>query len=244
MRNPDWVRDEVIIALDLYVRAGRKQLPATHPDVIRVSELLRRLPIHGPGVRDEKFRNPDGINMILGNFLGVDPAHPTPGLSRKNRLQEEVWRDFAEDPAALRRAADAIERALDTEGVSDADVGAWAVEEVFPEGEILTRLHLARERNRTAVERKKEQVRAATGRLACEVCSFDFAAVYGTLGEGFAECHHTRPLAELPGLRVTRLSDLALVCANCHRMLHRSRPVLSIEGLRAAIAGARSDRRA
>src|SRR5262249_57969745 len=114
MRNPDWVRDEVIIALDLYVRAGRKQLPATHPDVIRVSELLRRLPIHGPAVRDETFRNPDGINMILGNFLGVDPAHPTPGLSRKNHLQEDVWRALARRPVALPPAGAAIGPAPDT----------------------------------------------------------------------------------------------------------------------------------
>src|SRR5262245_63826578 len=146
MRNPDWVRDEVILALDLYVRAGRKLLPPTHPDVIRVSELLRRLPIHGPAVRDETFRNPNGISMILGNFLGIDPAHPTPGLGRKNHLQEEVRRDAADDPAALRRAADAIERALDTEGVSDADVSARAVEEAFPEGAIPTHLDLAPER--------------------------------------------------------------------------------------------------
>ena len=101
MRNPDWVRDEVILAMDLYFRAGRKQLPAEHEEVVRLSALLNHLPIHPAGERDETFRNPNGISMILGNFLGIDPERQTPGLSRNNRLQEEVWRDFAESRSEL-----------------------------------------------------------------------------------------------------------------------------------------------
>ncbi len=42
MRNADWVRDEFILAMDLYFRLGRRQLPAEHGDVIRLSELLNR----------------------------------------------------------------------------------------------------------------------------------------------------------------------------------------------------------
>jgi putative restriction endonuclease len=30
----------------------------------------------------------------------------------------------------------------------------------------------------------------------------------------------------------TRLEDLALLCANCHRMIHRASPWLSVEELR------------
>lgn len=57
-------------------------------------------------------------------------------------------------------------------------------------------------------------------RLKCEVCSFDFCKKYGTHGEGFIECHHTIPIAT-GGVRKTRIEDLGMVCANCHRMLHR-----------------------
>jgi len=235
MRNPDWVRDEVILAMDLYFRAGRRQLPAEHQDVIFVSNLLNRLPIHPPNARDETFRNPNGISMILGNFLGIDPQHQTPGLSRNNRLQEEVWRDFAAKPSALRQAADAIERACAFFEEVTLPVDELPDEEVFPEGQLLTRLHLNRERNRELVERKRQQTLATTGRLACEVCSFDFAQVYGGLGKGFAECHHIVPLSELPGTRMTPLTDLAIVCANCHRMLHRARPVLTILELRTVV---------
>ncbi len=73
------------------------------------------------------------------------------------------------------------------------------------------------------------------GRLACAVCKFDFAERYGAVGEGYIECHHTLPLSELEGERRTRLVDLALVCSNCHRMLHRKRPWLGMDELAAIL---------
>lgn len=103
------------------------------------------------------------------------------------------------------------------------------------EGRVLLRLHKVKERRPAIVRAKKCAVRAATGRLMCEACDFDFASVYGPLGDGFAECHHRIPLAELDGETHTQPEDLAIVCANCHRMLHRSRPMLSVEELRRVV---------
>jgi 5-methylcytosine-specific restriction protein A len=62
-------------------------------------------------------------------------------------------------------------------------------------------------------------------------CQFDFAATYGLLGREFAEVHHLRPLADLDGPIETTLADLAVVCANCHRMLHVSGNCLTLEEL-------------
>ncbi|MDO6522910.1 HNH endonuclease [Shimia thalassica] len=45
------------------------------------------------------------------------------------------------------------------------------------------------------------------------------------------ECHHTVPVSEMKPGDKTKLSDLALVCANCHRMIHAKRPWLSIQEL-------------
>lgn len=101
----------------------------------------------------------------------------------------------------------------------------------FPEGRELLRLHRRKERNQRAVRRKKKQTLLETGRLACEVCDFDFVEVYGLLGEGFAECHHLVPLSELKEEHRLRLSELAIICANCHRMLHR-RPWRTVPQLR------------
>jgi 5-methylcytosine-specific restriction protein A len=62
--------------------------------------------------------------------------------------------------------------------------------------------------------------------LTCRVCGFNFEASYGGHGAGYIEAHHLVPLAELasrPG-RVTLdpRTDFTVVCANCHRMLHRA----------------------
>lgn len=61
------------------------------------------------------------------------------------------------------------------------------------------------------------------GRLICEVpnCHFDFEEVYGPLGKGFAHVHHLVSFASKRGRRLTGPDDLAIVCANCHAMLHR-----------------------
>ncbi len=99
------------------------------------------------------------------------------------------------------------------------------------EGRENRRLHRARERNRALVKRKKEQVRAAGRPLACEACGFDFGATYGAIGEDYIECHHVNQLSVVGESR-TRLTDLALVCSNCHRMIHHNGGCLSVEAIR------------
>jgi len=235
MRNPDWMRDEIILAMDLYVRAGRKQLPPGHAEVVSLSQLLNNLPIHPMSSRDENFRNLNGISMILGNFLGIDPHHNQSGLFRNNQLQASVWSEFIDNPDWLRRTADAIRQAVSI-GDFEENGGLLGEEDVFPEGEVLTRQHVYRERSRALVVAKIDQVSHQDGRLACEACGFDFLAFYGEVGRGFAECHHVVPLAEAAFVQKTRLEDLAIVCANCHRMLHRGRPVLSIDALQSLMA--------
>jgi 5-methylcytosine-specific restriction protein A len=53
----------------------------------------------------------------------------------------------------------------------------------------------------------------------------------GLRGKGFIEAHHTKPVETLVESSKTKLEDLALLCANCHRMVHAARPWLSIEAL-------------
>lgn len=79
---------------------------------------------------------------------------------------------------------------------------------------------------------------ASDGKLVCEACDFDFTEVYGDHGRGFIECHHIVPLSELKSGSITRLADLALVCSNCHRMIHHRSPWLSIAQLRALVSAA------
>lgn len=72
--------------------------------------------------------------------------------------------------------------------------------------------------------------------LACAACGLRFEERYGTLGVGFIHVHHVIPLSELgPDYQLDPIRDLRPVCPNCHSMLHRRRPPLSIEMLRATL---------
>ena len=175
------------------------------------------------------------------NFLRFDPQYTAEGkvgLARGSQAEEDVWNEFGSDPARCHSVAAAIVKSLDDGEVLTAAVDQDIDEgiEEAPEGRLLTRKHLARERNRKLVESKRRMVRKATGALSCEACGFDFAQHYGARGEGFIECHHTKPVATLAEGHKTHVDDLALLCANCHRMIHRSAPWLSMADLKALLA--------
>jgi 5-methylcytosine-specific restriction protein A len=66
----------------------------------------------------------------------------------------------------------------------------------------------------------------------CAACGFSFESTYGELGASYIEVHHLRQLADVgEEHEIDPVKDLRPVCANCHRMLHRQRPPLSIEQL-------------
>jgi hypothetical protein len=94
----------------------------------------------------------------------------------------------------------------------------------FPEGAILEAIHRRRERNPALVSAAKARFRAKHGRLFCEACGFDFNDVYR---DEYIEAHHKEPLSNFSGSVNTTIDDLVMVCANCHRMFHRTRPWLS-----------------
>ena len=92
--------------------------------------------------------------------------------------------------------------------------------------------HFSRERRPEIVTAKKAQVLKATGGLKCEVCEFDFKERYGPIGEGFCEVHHKVPLSSLNEETETKLEDLAILCSNCHRMIHRTKPMSGVNELK------------
>lgn len=58
----------------------------------------------------------------------------------------------------------------------------------------------------------------------CQVCNINFEARYGEIGKEYIEAHHLKPLSTLKGQKVAMdpVKDFAVLCANCHRMIHRS----------------------
>lgn len=232
-KNPNWARDELILALNLYFSCGRVQLDSSDMRVKDLSQLLNQLPIHSKELRQQAFRNPNGVSMKLGNFLSLDPNYSGKGLSQGSKLEKEIWDEFFENQYLLHQIASQIK--LNFKNVLADETVTYETQEEFREGTILSRIHKRKERNPQLIKKKKEQVLKKTGALRCEVCDFDFFKVYGVLGKGFIECHHLIPLSELDGERKTKLSELAIVCANCHRMLHRSSNLLTPSELKKLI---------
>ncbi len=102
---------------------------------------------------------------------------------------------------------------------------------------------------KAVVSRRRERsprLRTAALRIhgnKCQVCGFVFEEFYGKWGRNFAEVHHIQELSTAPdeGLDVDPDQDLAVVCSNCHRMIHRkAKRALTLDELRNLIAHAAS----
>lgn len=183
------------------------------------------------------------FDLILDPGAGHDPLpHSRLQTGALARVHWNIQSGGMEiEPSAAEELERVWQSHLQDLGLGTASPQGWQGtsadddEDEFPEGREKYRLHRERERDSRLVQRKKDQVMRNEGRLACAVCKFDFAERYGAVGEGYIECHHTLPLSELEGERRTRLVDLALVCSNCHRMLHRKRPWLGMDELAAIL---------
>ena len=134
----------------------------------------------------------------------------------------------------------ALLRGLDNNDIV-ADIGANSFPDVdyeimaVKEGRRLWVQHFSRERRSEIVTAKKAHVVKTTGSLKCEVCEFDFKERYGSIGEGFCEVHHKLPLSSLDEETETKLEDLAILCSNCHRMIHRTKPMNGINEFKTTI---------
>ncbi|WP_328452003.1 HNH endonuclease [Amycolatopsis sp. NBC_00438] len=234
VRSPGWLESELVLVCDLVAANGWNMLRAHEPQVIEVSQLLQLLPLHPPQSRGTTFRNPNSVQRKTADIATQHPDYrgkPTRG----GKLDKEILRAFLDRPVEMHAQADAI-RAGITSGtlitlpaVSDLDD-----EEAIVEGRVLVLLHLRRERNSKLRAEKLDQVLAARGCLACEVCGFDFERTYGERGARYAEVHHVVPL-HVTGPTKTRLDDLVVLCANCHRMIHRGAQWLTPAQLRTLV---------
>jgi len=69
----------------------------------------------------------------------------------------------------------------------------------------------------------------------CIACGFNFKSFYGDIGTGFIECHHLNPVSTAGEITLS-VKDIAVLCSNCHRMVHTSNPPLTIDRLREIIS--------
>lgn len=71
---------------------------------------------------------------------------------------------------------------------------------------------------------------------SCSVCDFNFEKFYGSLGYKFIHVHHLTQVATIKQeYKVNPIHDLRPVCPNCHSMLHKQNPPLTIDELKEII---------
>lgn len=111
-RNPDWTREETILALDLYARR-RRSLPGKEDlEIVELSRLLIRYAAQRGVQGTETFRNPAGVAMKVGNLARLDPSFARKGLPNGSGTEERVWAEFMPDTKKLGEAASAIRASI------------------------------------------------------------------------------------------------------------------------------------
>jgi len=170
-----------------------------------------------------RARTYTNIAEYFENGVGVECSNET--------IQADVHR--TETRAA--RISEGVLDPYDVEGLKQLPYRS------FQEGRkrLVQHARLEQVRNATLVREAKRLFKRKHGQLFCEACDFDFADNYGDRGKDYIEAHHKMPIAELEGPVALTIEDLAMVCSNCHRMLHRP-PWITIDELREVVQTQRS----
>ena len=215
--NPKWTKDETILALNLYFQLNGATPSKNDKRVIALSRILNQLPIHPLSIRKDQFRNPDGVAFKILNIQSVATGK---GLQNVSNMDREVWKEFGDKPDIVAQLTTEILSGSSVIDEADHVNDVIPDDEAFVEGKIITEMHKRKERNpnlrkEIVSERKKKNM------VFCDICGrkpyFD-----SSIDEcAFFECHHIVPLAQTGGLVKTRKEDIAFLCSNCHRAIHK-----------------------
>ncbi len=223
--NPRWTFDETILALDLLLIRLPGLPRKAGQQVLELSRILNQADFHGPSEGTETFRNPDGVYMKLIQ-LQTALLRATTEPERKglepSLLDVQVIEKYGRQPEMVRSLADAIRAAIQVLPDLEKEGADEDQDEEFTEGRSLTRLHRVRERSR-GIRSKVISAALKNGGLVCAACGEKPPQHLGSAGEAMFEVHHVKPLASLASnaQQRTKLADVALLCASCHRLIHR-----------------------
>lgn len=202
-----------------FPKVAMKYLSKCQPFMSETERVLREYPL-------EELHLPKWNTFYREN--------PGLGLSLKNELSKVDWVWLVQDYHLFVHREE-----LGLYGKKKGEIGlAEEFEPIAVEGGSKLATHMRSERNSSLIRRIKEGALNSNQMLNCEVCGFSFRETYGELGEGFIEAHHIEPLSQRNESRPTTKDEIALVCSNCHRMLHKevNGKLLSIEELKSRIS--------
>jgi len=223
----------------LYFSPDRGTMDGKNPKVIELSKTLKALPLFIDRPDKDKFRNPNGVSYKLANLASLDPNFKGKGATGRSNLDKIVFNEYFNKRDELRTITIEIKKITKDEELkyklTTIEDDNQSFDDSVIAGQMLYKLHKLRERNPKTVKRKKEQTFSLYGKLSCEICAFAFETFYGTIGTGFIECHHLTRLSNFKVSTATTLDSLALVCSNCHIMLHRKIDTVTVQDLKMMI---------
>lgn len=224
----------VYLSLNQGVTDVRKRYAVGFAEALRVgaqdiAARVGRYPTHfRPGPIDLAATKTLTKGYELGNALAV--YYPADALPNDETIQ-----------ADLRTMVDLYHRAVLSGGM--APVSTTDDDSDLPPEILELEEDLSAYREHKRVERDPKIARAvkrAKG-YTCEVCDLNFEKLYGEIGRQFIEAHHLQPVSTVKGqvLRRNPVTDFAVLCSNCHRMIHRTGRPHDVAGLRAIVQRAR-----
>lgn len=236
-KNPKWSRDELMLALHLYLHNRQSPPGKSSKAVLQLSKLLGQMASRTAVTKT--YRNTAGVYMKLMNFRSLDPLFTGAGkrgLTQGNKDDQVVWDLYAHRLEYLDSLVAKIEAAVSID-VSETGINEDDEPDIedCEEGRVFTRMHRFRERNRKLAADFKNRYRKLHGRLDCAGCDRDFADRYRDMADRLIDVHHTKPVHTLKPGDKTSPKDLVLLCVSCHRAVHSEKKWLDIAELRRRI---------
>jgi len=192
-----------------FPKIGQKYIIECQKYLAETENELRKYPI-------------EEINLNVWNKFFK--TNPNLGIEQKNSFDQVDWNWITQD-FHLFIHRDILKLYKPKSNSRNANI----VEENEPvaiEGQSKLATHMRYERNSGLIKKIKQNALKSNPMLNCEVCDFSFYEKYGELGKGFIEAHHLSPLNKTRE-RKTTAKDIALLCSNCHKMIHRGISVIA-----------------
>jgi predicted HNH restriction endonuclease len=221
---------DVITDDDLIITLSPLRVKILHSDfIINLEDRFTSIKKDAENISEIRNKNPDLANAIIKHYEILMQGANT---SEIKKATDEV--NKCEFLAFGLTNASSVLKAIEIDSFPETDIDANIQGK---EGKLLYRTHAYKERDRSFADRAKKHYRAKSGgKLLCVACDLDPTVQYGENGERCIEAHHKIPIEELQPDSITLVEDMAMVCANCHKIIHSRKPCLTIEEVRTLLA--------
>jgi DNA (cytosine-5)-methyltransferase 1 len=134
-KTNEWTRDQLLMALRLYMRTSFGRLHGKNPEIIALAAKIGR--------------TPGALAMKASNFASIDPKLNRKGLANASQADRDIWNDFESNPTRL--AVEAEEAAARFKAPSEGLIDAMRLPKGMTEKESLVKVRRVQSFFRAAV---------------------------------------------------------------------------------------------